>query len=109
MRLHVRRSGEGSPSIVFVHGLGMSGATWQAVVDVLAPGTIRHRLSCLRTFCAWAVRAGHLKKDPTLDFKGPGRTTAMPRELSDDEIAKIARWADTGAPEGDKADLPPAP
>ena len=37
MRLHVRRSGEGSPSIVFVHGLGMSGATWQAVVDVLAP------------------------------------------------------------------------
>ena len=37
MRLHVRRSGEGSPTIVFVHGLGMSGATWQAVVDLLAP------------------------------------------------------------------------
>ena len=37
MRLHVRRSGEGSPTIVFVHGLGMSGATWQGVVDLLSP------------------------------------------------------------------------
>jgi len=28
--------------------------------------------------------------------------------LSDLEIAKIARWADTGAPQGDPADMPPA-
>src|SRR5262245_55695256 len=27
--------------------------------------------------------------------------------LSDDEIAKIAKWADDGAPEGNRADLPP--
>jgi hypothetical protein len=27
--------------------------------------------------------------------------------LSDDEIALFARWADAGAPEGDRADLPP--
>lgn len=27
--------------------------------------------------------------------------------LTDDEIAKIASWADNGAPEGNKADLPP--
>jgi len=28
--------------------------------------------------------------------------------LSDEEIAMIAKWADSGAPEGNKADLPPA-
>jgi len=28
--------------------------------------------------------------------------------LSDEEVAKIARWADNGAPQGDAADLPPA-
>src|SRR5439155_3339322 len=28
--------------------------------------------------------------------------------LSDEEIAKIAKWADSGAPEGNRADLPPA-
>ena len=28
--------------------------------------------------------------------------------LSDDEIAKIAKWADSGAPRGNAADMPPA-
>jgi len=28
--------------------------------------------------------------------------------LSDEEVAKVAKWADTGAPEGDAKDLPPA-
>ena len=27
--------------------------------------------------------------------------------LSDDEIAKIAKWADSGAPRGNPADMPP--
>ena len=31
------------------------------------------------------------------------------KALSDDEIATVAAWAEAGAPEGDKADLPPAP
>ena len=31
------------------------------------------------------------------------------RRLSDDEIALIQRWSETGAVEGDAADLPPAP
>jgi hypothetical protein len=31
------------------------------------------------------------------------------RRLSDEEVARIARWADAGAPEGDPRDLPPAP
>ena len=31
------------------------------------------------------------------------------RSLSDDEIATIARWVDNGAPQGNPADLPPAP
>lgn len=35
MRLHVRRAGAGSPPIVFVHGLGMSGATWARCMELL--------------------------------------------------------------------------
>jgi len=31
------------------------------------------------------------------------------RSLSDDEIATIARWVDNGAPQGNPADMPPAP
>ena len=31
------------------------------------------------------------------------------RSLSDDEIATIARWVDGGAPQGNPADMPPAP
>jgi hypothetical protein len=31
------------------------------------------------------------------------------RSLSDDEIATIARWVDSGAPQGNPADMPPAP
>ncbi|HEY3740504.1 MAG TPA: cytochrome c [Bryobacteraceae bacterium] len=31
------------------------------------------------------------------------------RRLSDDEMATLAKWAENGAPEGNAADLPPAP
>jgi pimeloyl-ACP methyl ester carboxylesterase len=41
MRLHVVRDGEGSPPIVFVHGMGSSSATWTEVMARLAP---RHRV-----------------------------------------------------------------
>lgn len=37
MRLHVQRAGSGSPTIVFVHGLGGSTATWQGCVEALSP------------------------------------------------------------------------
>ena len=37
MRIHVRRVGDGTPPIVFVHGLGMSASTWNRCVELLAP------------------------------------------------------------------------
>ena len=37
MRLHVQRSGSGSPALVFVHGLGGTTGTWDGVVALLAP------------------------------------------------------------------------
>ncbi|MEI7547295.1 MAG: alpha/beta fold hydrolase [Actinomycetota bacterium] len=37
MRLHVVRAGHGSPPIVFIHGLGTSGSSWQPLMDRLAP------------------------------------------------------------------------
>jgi pimeloyl-ACP methyl ester carboxylesterase len=36
MRLHVQRSGSGSPALVFVHGLGGTAATWDGVVALLS-------------------------------------------------------------------------
>ncbi|CAB4362877.1 MAG: alpha/beta fold hydrolase [Actinobacteria bacterium] len=36
MRLHVVRAGSGSPPIVFVHGMGLSGSSWQGLMDRLA-------------------------------------------------------------------------
>ena len=41
MRLNVSEAGEGSPPIVFVHGLGMSGATWARCMELLEG---RHRV-----------------------------------------------------------------
>ncbi len=35
MRLHVQRSGSGSPPIVFIHGMGSSTATWDACMALL--------------------------------------------------------------------------
>lgn len=35
MRLHVVREGDGTPPIVFVHGMGSSSATWAAVMAAL--------------------------------------------------------------------------
>lgn len=36
MRLHVQRSGSGTPALVFIHGLGGTTATWDGVVDLLS-------------------------------------------------------------------------
>ncbi|MEY4338205.1 MAG: hypothetical protein RLZ14_55, partial [Actinomycetota bacterium] len=37
MRLHVRNEGSGEVTLLFVHGLGASGATWDGCVAALAP------------------------------------------------------------------------
>lgn len=37
MRLHVVRAGQGSPPIVFIHGLGSSATTWSRCMELLGP------------------------------------------------------------------------
>ena len=37
MRLHVVRAGQGSPPIVFIHGLGHSTSTWARCMELLGP------------------------------------------------------------------------
>lgn len=37
MRLHVQRSGSGSPALVLVHGMGANSTTWDGVVAALSP------------------------------------------------------------------------
>lgn len=41
MRLHTVRAGEGSPPILFIHGMGASAATWAECMRLLAP---KHRV-----------------------------------------------------------------
>lgn len=62
-----------------------------------------------------AKRAAHLaeatasRQMPPWKAEPGAGSFADERRLTDDEIALIRRWADSGAVEGDPADLPPAP
>ena len=49
------------------------------------------------------------KKMPPWHSVDPKGTFANDRRLTDDQIALVDQWVKAGAPEGDKADMPPAP
>jgi hypothetical protein len=91
----------------------------------VAPILFKHCASCHRpgeigpfsllTYKDAAKRAGFLKEvtgarrmPPWKPVPGYGDFQDT-RRLSDAEINILARWADTGAPQGDPRDLPPAP
>lgn len=52
-----------------------------------------------------AVRTRYMP--PWKPVRGDGVKLQFERGLTDEEIDKITRWADSGAPEGDPADAPP--
>jgi len=58
--------------------------------------SIVRQLSCLRQFFAWAVREGHLAKDPMIDLEGPRRPLNLPGTLSKSEVEALL-----AAPSGD--------
>lgn len=44
----------------------------------VAPATMRQRLSALRSFSAWCVEHGYMKKDPTVGIKGARQPRSVP-------------------------------
>jgi mono/diheme cytochrome c family protein len=70
----------------------------------------------LTDYTSAAKRAGDLSKvaeartmPPWKPMPGFGPKYKHDKSLTESEIATLAAWADAGAPEGDPADLPPAP
>ena len=61
---------------------------WQERRD-LAPATMRNQLSVVRGFCAWLVRNGYAKKDPTLDIPNPRQPRYLPRGLPAADVGQV--------------------
>lgn len=55
---------------------------WQHRRGVKA-STIRRKMSCVRGFYAWAVKVGHLDRDPSVNLDAPRVPERLPRHLTD--------------------------
>lgn len=58
---------------------------WLVRTNGLAASTKRTRLSCIRSFCEWAVVEGHLRRDPTAGVRSPRQPRQVPRALKRSE------------------------
>lgn len=54
---------------------------WQEKYSYLAAGTRRSRFSILRSWFAWLVDRGHIKRSPTYEMKAPRKPRSVPRAL----------------------------
>jgi len=67
-----------------------------------AAATVEHKLTSLRSYCAYLVAAGLLSSDPTLGLRAPKRPRRLPRSLTVDEAALLIDAASGGrTPERD--------
>jgi integrase/recombinase XerC len=55
----------------------------------LAPATRRQRLSTVRTFCAWLVLQGTIRRDPTTGVPSIRQPRHVPRALSQESVALV--------------------
>lgn len=55
----------------------------------LSPSGLRHELSALRAFFAWATVQNVCRKDPTAGIQGPRGVRTNPRGFSADEVTKV--------------------
>ena len=53
-----------------------------------SPSTLRNQLSIVKMFCAWLVRKGHLKVDPSLEVKAPRQPRYLPRGLEHPKVTE---------------------
>jgi hypothetical protein len=73
-----------------------------APFSLLGYGDVRKRAELIRTVT-------HERTMPPWKAEPGALHFADERRLSDDQVALIDRWVQSGTPEGDPADLPPAP
>lgn len=79
-------------------------------LGVLAAGgaarsTIARRSASLRTFFAWATRAGHVDQDPSLRLVAPKRHRTLPPVLAQDDAAELLGVAAVAADDDDPVHL----
>lgn len=62
---------------------------YQESISHLSNSTIINALSCIRSFCRWAVREGLRDDDPTIRIEYPKRIRHAPRALFDHELRHL--------------------
>ncbi|REF00891.1 tyrosine-type recombinase/integrase [Thermomonospora umbrina] len=63
--------------------------------DGRSAATRGRRISALRGWCAWLVRAGHLAADPTAELETPRLPRRLPVALTDEQLGAVVRAAST--------------
>jgi integrase/recombinase XerD len=57
----------------------------------LAPGTVRNRISIVRTFFEWCIDRGYARTNPLAGMRSPKEPRRLPRGLSPDEVSAVLR------------------
>lgn len=71
---------------------------YQNTLAHLAPATIGKKLTAIRSWSRWAIKAGLRVDDPTLAVEWPERDEPIPRALTSDELARLEWWLDRPLP-----------
>jgi integrase/recombinase XerC len=53
------------------------------------PVTVRFKVTCVRSWCAWLVRQGLIESNPALGLRGPRYQSPLPRFLSFGDVEKL--------------------
>mgnify|MGYP001821708204 CR=1 FL=1 len=69
----------------------------------LAAATRARRLSAIKQYFRFLYEEGHRSDNPALRIKGPGRSKALPKTLTEDEVTRLLQAAaETGRNEGER-------
>lgn len=62
--------------------------------------TANRRLAALRRYYTWALRQGHIQRDPCLELKTAKQPTRFPHTLSEQHVEDLLHAPDTHTPHG---------
>jgi site-specific recombinase XerD len=62
---------------------------YQESIAHLSGSSIINSLSCVRSYCKWAMRKGHLSGDPTALVEFPRKSRAVPRALRIEQLREL--------------------
>jgi integrase/recombinase XerC len=78
---------------------------WQASESGLAAATLARRSAAVRSFTAWAARAGIRDSDPGIRLTSPKLGRHLPRVLAQDQMADLLEHAEQRASSGDPKEV----